>query len=97
MPITPITSGSTAYFCALERQRFSSHSPVDARESSQAWKATWVCPACQPLRAISWTIASFCCLERSAESPWSGRSETISLVGVPLPWYSMFPQLAWMP
>ena len=73
---------------AFARQVASSHSPVEPIESSQAWKATWVfCPACQPLRAISWTIALFICLERSPESPFSGRSETINLEASPLPAY----------
>src|SRR5206468_7361179 len=83
-----MTSGSAAYFCALERHRSASHSVVEESVSSQAWKATGVFgPAFQPLSASSWAIATFICLERSAEAPLSGRSETINLVGLPVPSY----------
>ena len=70
----------------------SSQSPVSSEESSQAWKATGAPSALQSFCSSISRIASTCWLERSAESPCIGRSETIRPSGVPLPSNSTAPQ-----
>ena len=63
-------------------------------ESSQAWKATGVPSALQSFCSSISRIASTCWLERSAESPCIGRSETIRPSGVPLPPNSTLPHVS---
>ncbi len=59
--------------------------PVEAIESSQAWKATFVSPAFHSASSSTSRIASTICSERSAESPCIGRSEAIRTSASPSP------------
>ncbi len=84
-PTTATTSRLRAYAFAFEPQRKMSEIPDCAVDESHDWYPTENAPASYPRCSRTSRMASTMGRVTSRISPWSGRSETISRSGAPLP------------